>query len=54
MFPDLAPKLQDAARVEIIHQGKTLAIAKNGNDWGLADRGNYPVQPTKLHGCSPG
>jgi hypothetical protein len=49
MFPDLAPRLRDAARVEIVHQGKTLAIARNGNEWGLADRGNYPVQPSKLH-----
>jgi hypothetical protein len=49
MFPGLAPKLQDAARVEIVHQGKTLAIARHGNEWGLADRGGYPVQPTKLH-----
>jgi hypothetical protein len=54
LFPDLAPKLQNAARVEIVHQGKTLAIAKNGNEWGLADRGNYPVQPTKLHALLTG
>jgi len=54
LFPDLAPKLQNAARIEIVHQGKTLAIAKNGNEWGLADRGNYPVQPTKLHALLTG
>ena len=50
MFPGLAPKLQDAARIEITHQGKTLVIAKHGDTWGLADRGGYPVQQDKLRG----
>ena len=39
MFPDLAPKLKDAARIEIVHQGKTMAIVKHGDTWGLEDRG---------------
>jgi Domain of unknown function (DUF4340) len=50
MFPDLAPKLQDAARIEITHQGNTTAIAKHGDNWGLVDRGGYIVQPGKLRG----
>ena len=50
MFPDLAPKLQDAARVEITHQGKTTAIVKHGDIWGLEDRGGYAVQASKLRG----
>jgi hypothetical protein len=50
MFPDLAPKLQDAARVEITHQGKTTAIVKHGDTWGLVDRGGYVVQASKLRG----
>jgi hypothetical protein len=52
MFPDLAPRLQQAARIEVIHQGKPMAIEKRevaGHvRWGLADRGGYPVQETKL------
>jgi hypothetical protein len=48
MFPGLAPKLADAARMEITHQGKTLAIGRNGDVWGLADRGLYPVPREKL------
>ncbi|MEJ0017242.1 MAG: DUF4340 domain-containing protein [Acetobacteraceae bacterium] len=48
MFPDLAPRLQDAARIEITHLGKTTVIAKTGQSWGLVDRGGYPVQPGKL------
>jgi hypothetical protein len=50
MFPDLAPQLQSAARIEIVHQGKTTAIVKHGDSWGLEDRGGYPVQPSKLRG----
>lgn len=48
MFPDLAPKLENAARIEIVHQGKTTAIVKHDGTWGLADRNGYAVQPTKL------
>ena len=50
MFPDLAPQLQDAARIEITHQDKTTAIARHGDAWGLVDRGGYPVQASKLRG----
>jgi hypothetical protein len=50
MFPDLAPKLANAVRIEIVHQGKTTAIVKHGDVWGLEDRGGYAVQPAKLRG----
>ncbi len=50
MFPDLAPKLRDAARIEIVHQDNTTTIAKHDDIWGLADRGGYAVQPGKLRG----
>jgi hypothetical protein len=50
MFPDLAPRLQDAARIEIVHQDRTTAIAKHGDRWGLVDRDGYPVQTGKLRG----
>lgn len=50
MFPDLAPRLQEAARIEITHQDKTTAIARHDGTWGLVDRGGYPVQGAKLRG----
>jgi hypothetical protein len=50
MFPDLAAKLQDAARIEITHQDKTTSIARHGDAWGLEDRGGYVVQQAKLRG----
>jgi hypothetical protein len=52
MFPDLAPRLQQATKIEIVHQGKPIVIEKREVAgqvrWGLADRGGYPVQETKL------
>jgi hypothetical protein len=52
MFPDLAPRLQQAAKIEVVHQGKPMVIEKHETAgtvrWGLADRGGYPVQETKL------
>jgi len=52
MFPGLAAKLGDAARIEITHQGTTIALARIGDKpeapWGLVQRGMYPVQATKL------
>jgi hypothetical protein len=54
MFPDLASRLQQAAKVEVVHQGQQLVIEKRNVDghvrWGLASRGGYPVQETKLRG----
>ncbi len=52
MFPDLAPRLQQATKIEVVHQGKPTVIEQRevGDQvrWGLADRGGYPVQETKL------
>jgi hypothetical protein len=50
MFPDLAPRLQEATRIEITHQDKTTTLAKRDDAWGLADRGGYVVQGPKLRG----
>jgi len=55
MFPDLAPKLKDAARVEITHQGKQTIIEKRSDGgWGLASTHDYPVLETKLRGLLTG
>jgi hypothetical protein len=48
VFPDLAPKLQAATRVEVQHQATTLVVAKDGDRWVLPDKGNYPIQQDKL------
>ena len=52
MFPGLTARLGDAARIEITHQGSTIALVrlgdKPGSPWGLVQRDRYPVQTTKL------
>lgn len=50
VFPDLAPRLKGAQRIEVTRDGKTLTIALKDGRWGVADRGNYPVIDTKLRG----
>ncbi len=48
VFPGLAAKLTTIARIEITSKGNTLAIARAGEKWGLADRGGFPIQQDKL------
>lgn len=50
MFPGLAGKLNDAQRIEITSKGKVTVIALKNGVWGVADRGGYPVQESKLRG----
>jgi len=50
MFPNLAPRLKDAAKIEIVSQGKTTTLVLADGRWGLADRGGYPILDTKLRG----
>jgi len=55
MFPDLAPKLAKAAKVKVMHQGKTLTLEKQPDGlWGIASLHDYPVQETKLRGVLTG
>lgn len=48
-FPNLAPALQHAARITIQHQGKTTALERHGDVWGVAEDSGYPAQPGKVH-----
>jgi Domain of unknown function (DUF4340) len=50
MFPDLTAKLKDARKIEITSKGNVTAIELKNGVWGVADRGGYPVQETKLRG----
>jgi hypothetical protein len=55
MFPGLAPRLQNAVKVEISHQGAQIVIEKrSGGGWGIASMHDYPVQETKLRGLLTG
>jgi hypothetical protein len=48
MFPGVVDRLQQAAKVEITGKDGTLTLARTGDSWGLADRGNYPVQQQRV------
>jgi hypothetical protein len=48
-FPGLALDLDQAASITILHQGKTLTLKRSGTGWGVADHGDYPVIPTRVH-----
>ena len=49
MFPDLAGKLHDAAKLEITHQGQQTVIEKRADgSWGIASMHDYPIQEAKL------
>ena len=48
MFPGLAPKLKDARRIEITSKGKITVIELKDGTWGIAGRGGYRVQDSKL------
>jgi hypothetical protein len=55
MFPGLAAKLKDAAKLEITHQSKQTVIEKRPDGaWGVASMHDYPVLDTKLHGVLAG
>jgi hypothetical protein len=55
MFPDLAPKLQTVAKIEITHQAKPTVIEKRPDgDWGVVSMHDYPVQEAKLRGMLTG
>jgi len=56
MFPDLAPRLADATEVALQHGASTLRLVKDARtgDWGLAERGGYPIDAAKLHGLLTG
>jgi hypothetical protein len=53
-FPHLASRLQNAAKIELVHGGATLTIEKKGDRWVSANNGGYPVQADKLHGLLAG
>ncbi len=55
MYPDLAAKLHDLAKIEITHQGKQTVIEKRPHGgWGVASLHDYPVQEAKLRGLLTG
>jgi hypothetical protein len=53
-FPDLAPALQKAARIEVTHAGKSYTLTRRGAQWVSEAAGGYPVQADRLHAVLTG
>lgn len=47
-FPGVAPRLADAARIEIRRHDGTLVLTRADGVWGLADKGGFPVRPDRV------
>ncbi len=47
-FPDLAPRLAQAARVEIIRNTERSTLLRAGEGWGVEQLANYPARLPKL------
>ncbi len=59
VFPGLAAKLPDVARITIESGGKTIALLPRAGgapagEWGLQERGGYPVRTDKLRSMLTG
>jgi hypothetical protein len=48
VFPGMAAKLAQAAKVEITTKGQSLTLARSGDAWGIADRDGFRLQGDKL------
>jgi len=47
-FPGLAPRLADAARIEVVRHDGTLTVLRDGTAWVLPDRAGYPARPERV------
>jgi hypothetical protein len=48
-FADAAPRLQNAAVIELAHQGNKIVLARKGDVWGVAQDSGYPAEAGKVH-----
>jgi hypothetical protein len=48
MFPGLAERLADAARIEVRKPDSTLIVERDGDAWVLPDKGGYRVRPERV------
>ncbi|MGH7072179.1 MAG: DUF4340 domain-containing protein [Acetobacteraceae bacterium] len=53
-FSDLAPRLEQASKIEIASAGKKFVIKRKGDRWGLPGLGFYPAEPSKVHSLLTG
>ena len=47
-FPALAAKLGDVASVTVSRDGTTMTLIRDGDNWLIAEKGNYPAKASKI------
>jgi hypothetical protein len=47
-FPALAGKLGEVASVTVSHDGTTMTLVRDGDNWLVAEKGNYPANAGKI------
>ncbi|MBR0656211.1 DUF4340 domain-containing protein [Plastoroseomonas arctica] len=47
-FPNLAQRLQGAARIEVTRNADGVVVQRMGETWVLPERGNYPARPDRV------
>lgn len=48
-FPGIAPRLQNAAKIEMDHEGDAVVLERHGDVWGVAQYAGYPTPAAKVH-----
>jgi hypothetical protein len=48
VFPDITPRLADAARIEVRRHDGTVTLARRDGVWGIAERGHYPARAERV------
>ncbi|RMF69569.1 MAG: DUF4340 domain-containing protein [Alphaproteobacteria bacterium] len=48
LWPDLATRINDAARIAISHEGRNLVIRRDGDVWRIEQKEGYPADDAKV------
>lgn len=48
LFPGLVERINDVAKVEVKNKDGGFSVVKDGETWGMADKGSYPVNFDKV------
>lgn len=48
VFPNITPRLADAARIEVRRHDGTVTLERRGGAWGIAERSHYPARADRV------
>ncbi len=48
VLPDMAPRLDEVARVAFVHGVQRTTVARLGPEWVVEEKGSYPADPVKV------